>query len=72
MPVLVEVTERKTQRAMFGIGYSSDEGARGLLGYEHRNLLGRGWQLESGVLWQSVRRRAFASVRTPQKASGHH
>ena len=72
VPVLVEVTERKTQRAMFGIGYSSDEGARGLLGYEHRNLLGRGWQLESGVLWQSVRRRAFASVRTPQKASGHY
>ena len=72
VPVLVEVTERKTQRAMFGIGYSSDEGARGLLGYEHRNLLGRGWQLESGVLWQSVRGRAFASVRTPQKASGHY
>lgn len=72
VPVLVEVTERKTQRAMFGIGYSSDEGARGLLGYEHRNLLGRGWQLESGVLWQSVRRRAFASVRTPQQASGHY
>ncbi|MCL4185313.1 MAG: BamA/TamA family outer membrane protein, partial [Burkholderiaceae bacterium] len=35
-------------------------------------LLGRGWQFESGVLWQSVRRRAFASVRTPQKASGHY
>ncbi len=72
VPILVEVTERKTQRAMFGVGYSTDEGPRGLLGYEHRNLLGRGWQFESGVLWQSVRRRVFASVRTPQKASGHY
>lgn len=72
VPVLVEVTERKTQRTMLGIGYSTDEGARGLLGYEHRNLLGRGWQLESGVLWQSVRRRAFASVRTPQDARGNY
>ncbi len=72
VPVLVDLVERKTKRAMLGVGYSSDEGARGLLGYEHRNLLGRGWQLESGLLWQSVRRRAFASVRTPQKASGHY
>ncbi|RPH60539.1 MAG: hypothetical protein EHM83_14295, partial [Burkholderiales bacterium] len=72
VPVLVELGERKTKRAMFGIGYSSDEGARGLLGYEHRNLLGRGWRLDSGLLLQSVRRRAFASVRTPQQASGHY
>ena len=72
VPVLVELTERKTKRAMFGIGFSSDEGARGLLSYEHRNLFDRGWQLESGLLWQAVRRRAFASVRTPQQASGHY
>jgi len=72
VPVMVEVTERKTQRAMFGVGYSTDEGPRGLLGYEHRNLLGRGWQLDSGLLWQAVRRRVFASVRTPQQASGHY
>lgn len=72
VPVIVEVTERKTQRAMFGVGYSTDEGPRGLLGYEHHNLLGRGWQLESGLLWQAVRRRVFASVRTPQQASGHY
>ncbi len=72
VPVLVELTERQTQRAMFGLGYSTDEGPRGLLGYEHRNLLGRGWQLESGLLLQSVRRRVFASVRTPQKASGYY
>lgn len=72
VPVIVDLGERKAQRAMFGVGYSTDEGARGLLGYEHRNLLGRGWQLESGVLWQSVRRRVFASVRTPQRSSGHY
>src|SRR5690606_19984516 len=72
VPVVVEVGERKTQRTMLGVGYSTDEGARGLFGYEHRNLLGRGWQLESGLLLQSVRRRAFASVRTPQKSSGHY
>lgn len=72
VPITVELSERKLQQATFGIGYSSDEGARGLLGYQHRNLLGRGWQLESGVLVQTVRHRVFASVRTPQAASGHY
>jgi len=72
VPVTVEVSERKLKQATFGIGYSSDEGARGLLGYQHRNLFGRGWQLDSGVLVQSVRHRVFASVRTPQEASGHY
>lgn len=72
VPVRVEVSERRTQRVAFGVGYSSDEGPRALLGYEHRNVFGKGWQLESGLLVQNVRRRAFASLRTPQKASGHY
>lgn len=71
VPIRIEVAERKTQRATFGIGYGTDEGLRGLFGYEHRNVFGRGFQLDSGLLLQSVRRRVFAGLRTPQKASGH-
>jgi len=72
VPLRVELSERRTQRVTLGVGVSSDEGARALLGYEHRNVFGEGWQLESGVLLQSIRRRVFASLRTPQKASGHY
>lgn len=72
VPLRVMVTELPTQRVTVGVGVSSDEGARALLGYEHRNILGKGWQLESGLLVQSVRRRAFASLRTPEKSSGHY
>ncbi|HEY0879517.1 MAG TPA: BamA/TamA family outer membrane protein [Zeimonas sp.] len=72
VPLRVAVSERRAQRVTVGVGVSSDEGARALLGYEHRNVFGKGWQLESGVLLQSVRRRVFASLRTPQKASGHY
>lgn len=72
VPLRVALAELPAQRVTLGVGVSSDEGARGLLGYEHRNVLGRGWQLESGVLLQSVRRRVFASLRTPQKSSGHY
>jgi translocation and assembly module TamA len=71
IPIKVVLRELRRQRVNFGIGYSSDEGARALLGYEHRDFLGRGLQLESGLLFQSVSRRVFASVRTPQDASDH-
>lgn len=72
VPVRVQLSERREQRVTLGVGVSSDEGPRALLGYEHRNVFDRGWQLESGVLLQRVRRRVFASLRTPQKASGHY
>ncbi len=72
VPLRVVVSERKTQRVTLGIGVSSDEGPRALFGYEHRNVFDRGWQLESGMLLQNVRRRVFASLRTPQKSSGHY
>lgn len=72
VPLRVVLSERAAQRVSVGLGVSSDEGVRALLGYEHHNVLGKGWQLESGVLLQSVRRRVFASLRTPQKASGHY
>ncbi|MFA7664551.1 MAG: BamA/TamA family outer membrane protein [Burkholderiaceae bacterium] len=72
VPIVAALRERRRQRVTLGVGYSTDEGPRALVGYEHRDFLGRGLQLESGVLLQDVRRRAFASVRTPQRASGHY
>jgi translocation and assembly module TamA len=71
VPVVAVLRERRRKRVTLGVGYSSDEGPRALLGYEHRDFLGRGLQLESGLLWQDVRRRAFVSVRTPQRADGY-
>jgi len=71
VPVVAVLRERRRQGLNFGLGYSSDEGLRALFGYEHRDFLGRGLQLESGVLLESVRRRVFASVRTPQRANGY-
>ncbi len=72
VPLIVELTERQQQRITAGLGYSTDKGPRALLGYEHRNLLGRGWLVESGLLIESVHSRAFATVRTPQDAFGHY
>jgi len=71
VPVTVEVRERQAQRVTLGVGFSTDQGPRGLIGYEHHNVLGRGWTAETGVLVERVRRRLFATGRTPFDADGH-
>ena len=71
VPIVAELRERPAQRVTTGVGYSTDQGARGLLGYEHRNVLGRGWIVESGALLEQVRRRVFVDGRTPWDATAH-
>jgi len=71
VPIQVELLERATHDVTLGVGYSTDQGPRGLAGFEHRNLLGRGWVASSGVLVEAVRRRAFATVTTPYDDRGH-
>ncbi len=39
--VMVEVKEGQRQRLSYGLGYDSEDGVRGLLGYSHANLWGR-------------------------------
>lgn len=71
VPVIVEVRERQRKSAGFGVGFSTDQGLRGLVTYEHRDLFGRGWHLESGALLETVRHRAYVSASTPWDATGH-
>lgn len=44
-PMIVEVSEGKHRSIEAGIGYRTDEGIGGSVGWEHRNLLGTGEQL---------------------------
>jgi len=39
--IMIEVREGKRQRLTYGLGYDSEDGVRGLLGYSHGNLWGR-------------------------------
>jgi len=72
VPVNVEVRERRAQRVTLGLGFSTDKGVRGLAGYDHFNVLGRGWIAETGVLAETVQYRMFANLRTPFDRAGHH
>jgi translocation and assembly module TamA len=68
--VQVVVTELPRRRVVFGIGYSTDEGPRGQVGFEHRDLLGRNLQLESALVLSAKQQRAFANFRTPYDENG--
>ncbi|HWS74546.1 MAG TPA: autotransporter assembly complex family protein [Quisquiliibacterium sp.] len=70
VPVIASVRERQAQRVTTGVGFSTDQGARALLGYQHRNVLGRGWIVDSGALLEQVRHRIYVDGRTPWDAAG--
>ncbi len=72
VPVVVELTERESKRVLMGVGFSTDQGPRIQLGFENRNLLGDGLQLETAVLLEKVRTRVFGTIRTPVSDTGHY
>jgi translocation and assembly module TamA len=72
VPVVVELTERESKRVLMGAGFSTDQGPRIQLGFENRNVLGHGLQLETGVLLEKVRTRVFGTIRTPVSDTGHY
>ena len=63
--IQVVVAELTRRRVVLGLGYSTDEGPRGQVGFEHRDLLGANLQLESAMVLSAKQQRAFAHFRTP-------
>lgn len=59
--VVVRVTEGRPRRVSYGVGYSTDDGLAGLLGYSHRNLFGRALTFQ-GDLRFGERDRLFRGV----------
>lgn len=44
--LLVEVEEGRNRRVTYGGGFDSEDGVRGVLGFKHSNLAGRGYSLQ--------------------------
>ena len=65
VPIQVIATELERQRVVLGAGFSTDDGPRGQIGFEHRDLFGTRLRLESAVILAQRRQRAFANFRTP-------
>ncbi|WP_240141350.1 autotransporter assembly complex family protein [Nitrosomonas sp. HPC101] len=60
VPVIVTLTEAKSKQFGAGIGYSSNNGARGEINYRDYNFLGRAWNLSS-LLRLEQKRQTFST-----------
>lgn len=65
VPVVVRVTETLPKRVGFGLGYSTNTGARGEVTYSNANFARRAWGLDSGVRVEQLRQLGFATLRLP-------
>lgn len=71
VPILVEIAEQQLKRTVLGVGFSTDEGPRGQIGYEDRRVFGTTWRLETTLIASARRQRAFANARSPSDPGGH-
>jgi translocation and assembly module TamA len=63
--VKIAVTERPTREIGLSVGYGTDDGARAEAAFRHRNLLGRGFDLQSSLRAAQDRQIAFVDVFLP-------
>jgi translocation and assembly module TamA len=70
-PIRVTVIERKKQQVSFGLGYSTDTGARAQIGYLHRNILGSGERLKLELKLEQKESSALAELAWPRTARGY-
>ena len=70
-PVLVRLAEREPYRLAFGVGASSNTGARGEVSFHSADFLSRAWELNSGVRLEQKKSTAYADVfLPPDRAQG--
>ncbi len=70
VPVHVEVTEAKTKRAAFGLGFSTNTGPHGEVTYRQALLFGFPYTLSTGGGIDRTRGVAFADILLPLKPNG--
>ena len=64
-PVKVSVVERPTREVGLALGYGTDDGARAEAGFRHRNVFGRGFDLQSSVRVATERQIGYADLYFP-------
>ena len=63
--VWVRVDEGSVRRLTYGVGYDTEDGVRGLFGYSHANLFGRGVSARFDSRWSQRERQARLLLRQP-------
>ena len=70
VPIRLVVEELKRHRLVYGLGYSTDDGFRGQVGFQDRSLFGL--QMEASLVMSQRRQRAFTNFRTPYDAEDRY
>jgi len=69
--ILVRVIERETQTVAFGVGASTNTGARVQVSYDNRNLFGKGWAWETTTKLEQLSQSASSVITLPTTADGY-
>jgi translocation and assembly module TamA len=70
-PVKITVIERPRHEVGLAVGFGTDEGIRGEVGYRYRNLFDRGFDLQSALRADRQRQFGYADVYLPQGIFGN-
>jgi translocation and assembly module TamA len=70
-PVEVSLVEGSAKRLGFGIGFSTDTGARGQIDYSDHNVRDLGWRFDSNLTLEQKRQRANARFTLPPTEKGY-
>jgi translocation and assembly module TamA len=65
VPVNLIVTERPTREIGLALGYGTDDGARAEAAFRHRNVFGRGYDLQSSLRISQKRQIGYADMYLP-------
>jgi translocation and assembly module TamA len=65
VPVTLIVTERPAREIGLALGYGTDDGARAEAAFRHRNLFGRGYDLQSSLRVSQARQLGYIDVYLP-------
>lgn len=71
VPVRVHVSEAQSRHLAFGAGFSTNTGARAETNWRDVNLLGRAWELSTGLRVEQRRQAAYADIFLPPARKGY-
>jgi translocation and assembly module TamA len=66
LPITIEVTERKHRSVSAGLGFRTDEGPGGMVGWEHRNFFGSAERVRLEADVSVIAQSLDASIRKPE------
>ncbi len=71
VPVNIRVRERAPFNVGFGVGVSTNTGARVEGNFRNADLFGRGWELNTGARIEQLQQTVYADVFLPPDPAGH-